>query len=105
MSLLPLPQAGGARGGASAASFCRCRCPPRCDQGASSQASLPLPLAGGDMKAGMSHHTSAFASSSIVPVTSLGWRIISVCAAPDGIIGKQLRSEERRVGKELCQYV
>ena len=40
----------------------------------------------------MLHQTSAFASSSISPETSFAWSIISVCAAPDGIIGKQLAS-------------
>ena len=39
-----------------------------------------------------SHYTSALASSSISPETSFACRIISVCAAPEGIIGKQLAS-------------
>ena len=38
------------------------------------------------------HQTRAFAWSSIVPFTSASVRSISVWAAPDGIIGKQLAS-------------
>src|SRR3546814_5689432 len=45
-----------------------------------------------DAEPEMLRHTSAFASSFIVPDTSDSPRSISVWAAPDGIIGKQLES-------------